>query len=62
MKIKNRKLSPDSVSLGDSVAPLGISVDGFPNDEKMTNFLIWQLLVDGFPGTHATHAKGATGD
>jgi len=58
------------------VAPLGISVDGFPNDEKGTllefsNFLlgIFQkidgfrnplLKIDGFPGTHGTHANEAT--
>ena len=62
-----------------AVAPLGILVDGFPNDKKVTlfefgNFLLDiyiltqkidgfrnpLLKIDGFPGTHGTHANGAT--
>ena len=61
------------------VAPLGISVDGFPNDKKVTLFefgnfwlridMLTQkingfrnplLKINGFPGTHGTHANGAT--
>ena len=52
------------------MTPLGISVDGFPNDKKVAlfefgNFLldiyIFTQKIDGFPGTHGTQANGATG-
>ena len=61
------------------MAPLGISVDGFPNEKIMTLLEFGNFLLDiymstqkidgfrnpllkncGFPGTHGTHANGAT--
>ena len=49
------------------MAPLGISVDGFPN-EKVTLFEFGNFLldiyiltqkIDGFPETHGTHTNYA---
>lgn len=50
------------------MTPLGIEIDGFPNASRpLLLFLKWKgrylvlsFKIDGFPGTHVTHANGAT--